>query len=77
MTIKPILSKARLGFILAQILLSEIRFVSWPNHSITCLNMGECLVRPEMVAGVIRVDLPDPGKKDGSGNIHFSTNLIK
>jgi len=35
------------------------------------------LVKPEMVAGVIRVYLPDLGKKDGCGNIHFSTNLIK
>jgi len=35
------------------------------------------LVKSEMVAGVIRVDLPDHGKKGGCGNIHFSTNLIK
>jgi len=35
------------------------------------------LAKPEMVAGVIRVDLPDHGKEDGCGNIHFSTNLIK
>jgi len=38
--------------------------------------MGECLAKPEMVAGVIRVDPPDHGKKKGCGNIHFSTNLI-
>ena len=66
-----------LGFILAQISLSEIRFVSCPNNSAIGQNMGGCLNRPEMVEGVIRVDLPDLGKKDGCGNIHFSTNLIK
>jgi len=38
--------------------------------------MGECLARPEMMAGVIRVDLSDQGKKDGCGIIHFSTNKI-
>jgi len=39
--------------------------------------MGGCLNKPEMVAGVISVDLSYHGKKDGCGNIHFSTNLIK
>jgi len=60
-----------------QILLSEIRFVLWPNHSVICLSMGECLARPEMVAGVISMDLSDHGKKDGCGNMHLGTNLIK
>ena len=50
--IKLILSTEGLGFILVQILLSEIRFVLWPNHIVICFNMGDCLVRPEMVAGV-------------------------
>ena len=53
LTIKLILSRAGLGFILVQILLSEIRFVLWPNHIVICFNMRDCLVRPEMVADVI------------------------
>jgi len=39
--------------------------------------MGGCSDKPEMVAGVVRVDLVYHGKKGGCGNMHFSTNLIK
>jgi len=66
-----------LGFILAQISLSEIRFVSCPDNSAIGQNMGGCLNRPEMVAGVVRLDLVYHDKKGGCGNMHFSTNLIK
>jgi len=57
--------------ILVQILLSEIRFVSWPSNSVICQNMGGCLDKPEMVAGVISVDLSYHGKKDGCGKYIF------
>ena len=66
-----------LGFILAQILLSEIRFVSCLHNSVICQNMEECLDKQEVVAGVVRVDLVYHGKKDGCRNMHFSTNLVK
>jgi len=59
-----------------QILLSEIRFVLWPNHIVICFNMRGCLIKPEMVAGVTQVGVSGFSKKDGCGNIHFSTNLI-
>jgi len=36
---------------LVQILLSEIRFVLWPNHIVISFDMRGCLVKPEMVAG--------------------------
>ena len=65
-----------LGFILTQISLSEIRFVSCPNNSAIGQNMGGCLNRPEMVAGVVRLDLVYHDKKGGCGNMHLAQILI-